>query len=176
MNELVSQVYTFFQEMTADNCQQFMQTIKYPTFVIALCDKALADTDVSRVEKEYRHFRNSSHVPLKLDKIFFYTFSTLPHSTDNLEAIYRHIVVVSKYCMSVLSTATVNHKRFTAITNSALPEDQLELLVTRQNDAQNWEMEMEQLIHNCGGDLDFDAIEKIRWAMKLTILTLSEYF
>jgi hypothetical protein len=176
MDDLVVQAYTFFQEMSTDSCQQLMQIIKYPTFLIALCDKALADTDVSRVDKEHRHFRNSSHVPLKLEKIFFYVFRTLPHTTDNLESIYRHVAVVCKYCMSVLSAATVNHKRANTSTNTALPEDQLELLVTRQSDVSDWEIEMEQLMHNSVPSLDLDTVEKIRWAMKLTILTLTEYF
>jgi hypothetical protein len=162
--------------MTSDGCQQFMQIIKYPTFLIALCDKALADTDVSKVGKEHRHFRNSPHVPLRLEKMFFYVFNTLPLTIDSLECIYRHIVIVAKYCMSVLSTATIRHKRNNTTINTALSEGQLELLVTRQNEASDWEIEMEKLIHNSGCDLDLDMIEKIRWAMKLTILTLTEYF
>ncbi|KAI8642035.1 hypothetical protein BD408DRAFT_417233 [Parasitella parasitica] len=187
MEDLVSQIYIHFQEMNTDACQQFMQLVKYPTFILTLCDHALADTDVSNVPEEYRHFRKSKHKPLTLQKLFFYVFKTLPFEPESLESIYRHVAVVSKYCMCVLSTATISHKRDTsranaegsnaARTNTAFPDDQLELLITEKDAAiTNWEATIEKLLldHKFVGDLPL--LEKIRWSMKIVRVTLLEYF
>lgn len=161
--------------MDAECCQQLMQVIKYPTFLIEICDKALSDTNVSRVEEPYRHFRNSSHMPLHLEKVLFYVFKTLPNS-DSLQDIYRHVSIVSKYCMCVLSTASISHKRASPETNSALSEDQLLLLITNQNQVlDDWEIMIEQEMHKNNEIRDLEIIEKICWTVKLTRLTITEY-
>ncbi|KAI9473571.1 MAG: hypothetical protein EXX96DRAFT_310502 [Benjaminiella poitrasii] len=179
INELVMQTYKLFQKMNADACQQFMQIIKYPTFLLMLGDKALADTDISQVPTEHRHFRNAPHVPLHLEKTFFYVLKTLPHDTQSLESIYRHVAIVSKYCMCVFSTATISHKRENTETNSALPESQLELLIIYQHQTiEEWEGMIEGLIQRVGFDSqqDLERVEEIRWAVKLTKLSIMEYF
>lgn len=161
--------------MNADRCQQLMQVTRYPTFLIEICDKALSDTNISKVDDAYKHFRNSSHVPLHLEKLLFYVFKTLPQS-DTLLDIYRHVSIVSKYCMCVLSTASVSHKRASPETNSALSEDQLLLLITHQNEVlDDWEIMIEQEMNKKNKVLDLEIMEKIRWTVKLTKLTITEY-
>jgi hypothetical protein len=177
MEDLVSQAYIHFQEMTTDACQQFMQLIKYPSFLIALCDQALADTDTSKVPQEYKHFRKSKHRPLTLQKLFFYVFKTLPLEPDNLENIYRHVAIVSKYCMCVLSTATVSHKRNNSETNTALSMEQRELLVTDKDEVvMNWETAMERLLYENNFIGNLPTLEKIRWSITIIRVTLTEYF
>lgn len=161
--------------MNADCCQQLMQVIRYPTFVIEICDKALSDTNVSRVDDDHKHFRNSCHVPLRVEKLLFYVLKTLPLSND-LQDLYRHVSIVSKYCMCVLSTASISHKRASSETNSALAEDQLLLLVTHQNEIlDDWEIMIEEELHKDNRIPDLDITENIRWTVKLTKLTLTEY-
>ncbi|KAI8987415.1 hypothetical protein BDF20DRAFT_904540 [Mycotypha africana] len=177
MDDLVTQLYIPFQEMSTDICQQLMQSIKYPSFLIALCDKAVSDTDISKVEEQHKHYRHTQHVPLHLEKLFFYVLKTLPHDKKNLDSIYRHVAIVSKYCMAVFATATVRHKRENSGTNSALPESQLELLIMHQHEAvEKWETMIENLIDDARFRKDLDTIEQIRWAIKLTRLTMTEYF
>lgn len=177
MDDLVSQTYIHFQEMTTDACQQFMQIIKYPSFILALCDLALADTDVSHVPEEHKHYRKQKHRPLTLQKLFFYVFQTLPLEPDNLENIYRHVAVVSKYCMCVLSTATVSHKRDNAETNTAFPSDQLELLISEKDEVVlHWENTIDKLLHDNKFTDDLPTLEKIRWSIKMVKVTLTEYF
>ncbi|KAL7334182.1 hypothetical protein PS15p_202988 [Mucor circinelloides] len=177
MQDLVSQTYIHFQEMTTDACQQFMQIIKYPSFILALCDLALADTDVSLVPEEHKHYRKLKHRPLTLQKLFFYVFKTLPLEPDSLENIYRHVAVVSKYCMCVLSTATVSHKRDNTETNTAFPSDQLELLISEKDEVVlHWENTIEKLLCDNKFIDDLETLEKIRWSMKIVKVTLTEYF
>ncbi|KAI7900661.1 uncharacterized protein BX663DRAFT_439128 [Cokeromyces recurvatus] len=179
MDELVKQTYKLFQRMDAESCQQLMQVIKYPTFLILLCDKALADTNIIKVPKEHQHYRNAPHVPLHLEKTFFYVLKTLPNDNNTLEGIYRHVAIVFKYCACVFSTATISHKRDITETNSALPEDQLILLITFQHQIiKEWENMVEELINNVGfsDQEDVELVEKIRWTVKLTKLSIIEYF
>ncbi|KAI8076691.1 uncharacterized protein B0P05DRAFT_545475 [Gilbertella persicaria] len=175
--DLVTQVYSVFAGMDTAACQQFFQLVKYPSFIIALCDKALADVDVSKVKKTHRHFRNTKHVPLHLEKLFYYVLRTQPHDKKSLESIYRHVAIVSKYCMCVFSTATVNQKRDSAETNTAFPEKQLELLVSLQHEAlEGWEVMIENLVNNKQLEQNLDLLENIRWSVKLTVLSMTEYF
>lgn len=161
--------------MDAESCQQLMQVIKYPTFLLQLCDLALADTNVSRVEEQYLNYRNKPHVPLNLNKLLFYVFKTLPNS-DTLEAIYRHVCIVSKYCMCVLSTASINQRKQNEETNSALSQDQLELMISVRNEVlDDWEIMLEQLMNDNPTNQDLEVMEEIRWSIKLTRLTLIEY-
>ncbi|KAK4516368.1 uncharacterized protein ATC70_011339 [Mucor velutinosus] len=177
VEDLVSQTYIHFQEMTTDASQQFMQIIKYPSFILALCDLALADADVSMVPEEHRHYRKQKHRPLTLQKLFLYAFKTLPLQPDNLESIYRHIAVVSKYCMCVLSTATVSHKRDNTETNTAFPSDQLELLIGEKDEVMvDWENTIEKLLRDNKFTGDLPTLAKIRWSMKMVKITLTEYF
>ncbi|KAI8355712.1 hypothetical protein BD560DRAFT_455924 [Blakeslea trispora] len=177
LDDLVIQVYKMFASMNTDVCQHFFQVIKYPSFIIALCDRALADVDVSCVEKQHLYFRNASHVPLHVEKLLFYVLKTQPHNKQSLESIYRHVAIVSKYCMCVFSTATISHKRDNAETNTAFPENQLELLVIQQHESLiAWEAMMEGLIANPEIEQDLDVLEKIRWSIKLTIVSMTEYF
>ncbi|KAG2230745.1 hypothetical protein INT48_006333 [Thamnidium elegans] len=172
--DIVNQVYSKFQEMNAESCQQLMQVIKYPTFLIELCDRALADTDVSLVEPQNVNFRNTPHKPLHLEKVLFYVLKTLPIS-KTLAGIYRHVTIVSKYCMCVFSTASISQKRESAEANSAFDQEQLLLLVTCQNQVlDDWEISLEQIMGNCS-IYDLEIVEKIRWAIKLTRLTITEY-
>jgi hypothetical protein len=174
-SDIVSVFYSKFQQIDAESCQQFMQVIKYPTFLLQLCDQALSDTNVSRVEESYLNFRNQPHVPLHLEKLLFYVFKTLPNSTT-LEGIYRHVCIVSKYCMCVLSTASINQKKQSNETNSAFSNEQLTLLVMNRNVVMDdWEIMLEQLMHSDSNNHDLEVIEKIRWAIKLTRLTIFEY-
>ncbi|KAI8375686.1 hypothetical protein EDC96DRAFT_551476 [Choanephora cucurbitarum] len=177
LGDLVSQVYSLFVDMSTEACQHFFQVIKYPSFIIALCDKALADADTSLVEQQYLHYRNAAHVPLHVEKLLFYVLKTQPHDKQSLDSIYRHVAIVSKYCMCVFSTATISHKRDNAETNTAFPEDQLELLVVQQHESLTaWEAIIEGLITNPQIEQDFDLLEKIRWSIKLTIVSMTEYF
>lgn len=160
--------------MNAESCQQLMQVITYPSFLIEICDKALADTNVSQVELQNLHLRSAHHKPLHLEKVLFYVLKTLPIS-KTLADIYRHVTIVSKYCMCVFSTASISQKRESAEANSAFDQEQLLLLVTCQNDALDaWEISLENVIENCL-DYNLEIIEKIRWAIKLTRLTITEY-
>lgn len=160
--------------MNAESCQQLMQVIKYPSFLIEICDRALADTDVSLVGPEYSHYRNTPHRPLHLEKVLFYVLKTLPHS-KLLPNIYRHVSIVSKYCMCVFSTASISHKKESPETNSALSEEELLLLITYQTEAlDDWEIMLEQAMGN-DACYDLGIVEKIRWAIKLTRLTITEY-
>ncbi|KAG1444110.1 hypothetical protein G6F46_012602 [Rhizopus delemar] len=174
---LVSQLYSRFQQMDPEACSQLMQAIKYPTFLIALLDKAVADTDVSRIESSYKKFRNKKHVPLRLEKVLFYVLKTEPN-TISPEALYRHALIVSKYCMCVLSTASIVHKRPTLceqVTNTALEEDQLILLIENHHQAlDEWEARMEHCLAQFK-TIDLKLVEKIRWSVKLTRLTMAEY-
>lgn len=177
MQDLVSQAYIYFQEMTTDSCQQFMQLIKYPSFLIALCDQAFADADISNVSKEYRVFRKTKHKPLTLQKLFFYVFKTLPLEPNNLENIYCHVALVAKYCLCVLATATVSHKRDSTETNTAFPSDQLELLITDKDQVvQEWEVMIERLLEKKEFIGNIPMLEKIRWSIKIVRVTLTEYF
>ncbi|GAA5807825.1 hypothetical protein MFLAVUS_001204 [Mucor flavus] len=172
--DIVNQVYSKFKGMDAESCQQLMQAITYPTFLIEICDKALADTNVSQVEQQNLHFRSTHHKPLHLEKVLFYVLRTLPIS-KTLADIYRHVTIVSKYCMCVFSTASISQKRESAEANSAFDQEQLLLLVTCQNEAlDGWEISLENAIENCTV-YDLEIIEKIRWAIKLTRLTITEY-
>lgn len=159
--------------MNAESCQQLMQVINYPTFLIEICDKALADTDVSLVEPRYLHYRSALHKPLHLEKVLFYVLKTLP-ILKTLPDIYRHVTIVSKYCMCVFSTASISQKRESPEANSAFGEDQLELLVAHQSQAlDDWEILLEQTM-SCPYE-NLEVVEKIRWAIKLTRLTITEY-
>lgn len=173
--DIVNLVYQKFRDMDGESCQQLMQLIKYPTFLLEICDKALADVDISNVDSRYRLFCTKSHIPLHLEKVLFYVFRTVPIA-DTLEAIYRHVSIVSKYCMCVFSTASISHKRASTETNSAFAEEQLLLLITHQHEALNgWEEIMEKMMLTHNSIEDLEIIEKIRWTIKLTRLTVTEY-
>ncbi|RCH92449.1 hypothetical protein CU098_009551, partial [Rhizopus stolonifer] len=174
LESLVNQLYSRFQKMEPETCAQLMQAIQYPTFLIGLLDKALADTDVSNVDKEYKKYRLFRHKPLRLEKVLFYVLSTLPNTND-IEALYRHTLVVSKYCMSVFSTASVIHKQDSQETNSALDQEQFMLLIEHQNEAlDKWEKMLEERLDELK-TADLKIVEKIRWSIKLTRLTILEY-
>ncbi|KAF1798531.1 hypothetical protein FB192DRAFT_1391990 [Mucor lusitanicus] len=177
MEDLVSQTYVHFRAMETDACQQFMLIIKYPSFLLALCDLALADTDVSIVPKEHKHYRKQKHRPLRLEKLLFYVFKTLPLKPDNLENIYRHIVVVSKYCMCAFITATVRHQRNnTDRTFTAFPGDQLELLIGKKDETVlHWQNAIEKLLRDNKSTGDLLLLQKIRWSVKIVKVTLTSY-
>lgn len=161
--------------MNTESCQQLMQIIKYPTFLIEICDKSLSDVDISNVDSKYRVYCSIPHTPLRLEKLLFYAFKTVPLQ-DTLEDIYRHISIVSKYCMCIFSTASISHKRDNKETNSAFSEEQLILLVTTQHAAlDEWEQLIEDMLLNYDTIDQIDIIEKIRWTVKLTKLTVLEY-
>lgn len=160
--------------MDTDTCQEFMQMIQYPTFLVSLLDRALADTNISLVPKEDKLFRNMNHAPLDLRKIFSFVFKTLPNSTNSLKDIYHHVIIVSKYCMCVFSTLNIRRQKKNTI---ALSEEQLEFLITRQYaSTREWENMVESLLSQFNQTENLELIEKIRWSMKLTILTITEYF
>ncbi|KAI9262742.1 hypothetical protein BY458DRAFT_514866 [Sporodiniella umbellata] len=172
---LASQLYCWFQRMTAEGCAQLMQAIQYPSFLIQLLDKALADTDISQVSRPYRKLRATPHRPLHLEKMLFYVLATVPN-TDTLEALYRHVLIVTKYCLLVLSTASVGHQQCSNETNTALDRDQLILWIESYHQAlEGWEESMECRLAAYSSEACLPIVEKIRWSIKLTRLTLSEY-
>jgi hypothetical protein len=174
MDDLVSQSYSLFRDMPTNTCQQFMQIIQYPIFIISLLDKSLADTNNSLVPKEYKPYRNSKHKPLDVKKVFNYVFKTLPNNASSLKSIYHHVTIVSKYCMCVFSTLNYTIRKES---RTALPEDHLELLITSQFAVtKEWETLIESLLTPFNQAENLDFIETIRWSMKLTILTITEYF
>ncbi|RCH95087.1 hypothetical protein CU097_003569 [Rhizopus azygosporus] len=174
-DSLVSQMYSRFQKMDPDTSLQFMQSIKYPSFLIALLDKALSDTDISLVDNAHKKFRNKKHVPLRLEKVLFYVLKTQPITCDSIDALYKHVLIVSKYCMCVFSTASICHKKRSGEKNTALSEEQLILLIEQQHTSlDKWETLIEELLAKFP-TADLNLIEKIRWAIKLTRLTITEY-
>ena len=161
--------------MEADSRHQLLQVIKYPTFSIEICDKVLSDVDISNVDEKYRPYIALPHIPLRLEKLFLFVFKTLP-STETLQGIYSHVSIVSKYCMCVFSTATISHKSDNKETNSAFSEEQLLLLISNQDTVLNeWEESIEDLLLNYDCYEEIALMEKIRWTIKLTKLTVLEY-
>jgi hypothetical protein len=152
--------------------EQFLEMTKYPSFIISLCDLALSDVDVSRVDQQDLHFRKSKHKPLHLEKIFKYVFKTSPISIESIDDIYKHTLLVYRYCQSIFTTSSIRAHRLTNESPWALADDQLiYLLEYSHNSVDCWESIMEPLIEQYN---DVHIKEKIRWLIKFTKLTVTD--
>ncbi|KAI8994737.1 hypothetical protein BDB01DRAFT_773914 [Pilobolus umbonatus] len=166
-------VYTQFQDLNAVACQALLQHIKYPTFIIALCDKALSDTNTSHVLEDHKQYRNAKHIPLHLEKLFYYVFCTIPHSTE-IDSVYRHVIIVSKYCATILATSSTIHSRPNKMAQSLLAIDEVSFLIENRYDILcKWEALIEDLIIR---QKESDTARSIRWCIELTKLSVLEYF
>ncbi|KAI8886328.1 hypothetical protein K501DRAFT_171162 [Backusella circina FSU 941] len=170
-NGLLTQMYKYVRLMTGEMSQQTMEMIRYPSFIIALCDLALSDVDVSRVDEHSLHFRKSKHKPLYLDKIFKYVFRTSPSNIQSIDDIYKHVLIVYRYCETIFTTSSIRAHRLTNESPWALADDQLIYLLEYSHESVDyWEAIMESLIEEYNDD---HIKEKIRWLIKFTKLTVT---
>ncbi|RCI04705.1 hypothetical protein CU098_008931 [Rhizopus stolonifer] len=107
----------------------------------------LANADTSQANKAHKRL-NKSVSPLK--KITGYVLKTLPRDKKSIDAIYRHILMVSKYCMSVSSITAFSQQELVVL-YEALDE---------------FKTKMYQLTNNKG-------VDKISWSIQLTMLHFS---
>lgn len=146
--------YRHFARLRGQQCSYFLESISNPTFVTTLCSLAFSDSDLSLVPDDalqYKH--NKTQV---LNKIFKFDMLTRPISIDNIEDIWRHVIIMAKRVSCYLESKVVRYdfqsaKKLCTYVTSGLTEDEMSLIwVNAPGAVEGWRAHITVMLNEVG--------------------------
>ncbi|KAI8141840.1 hypothetical protein BJV82DRAFT_164603 [Fennellomyces sp. T-0311] len=179
---LVDQTYRRFTKLDVDSCANLIQIIKCTTFLSAVCDLYLSDSDCSCVPKQYQGLRKGRNASLSVDKLLHFNMRTRPLRMQSLEDVYRHVmVVVWRYklffserslrcdaCFTKNGVTCIINKPVTTVTSM----DQIKIIESGTDVIQGWKKHVEEMteqVRSGHGDSEADdkrLARQIQWAIE----------
>ncbi|KAI9499188.1 hypothetical protein BDB00DRAFT_222255 [Zychaea mexicana] len=180
---LVEQTYRRFLKLDVESCANLIQIIESTTFLSALCDLYLSDSDCSCVPEEYMKLRKGRHTTFLVEKLLHFNIKTRPVKLESLEDIYRHVMIVLwRYMLyfnerslryDVSRTKQDGSRTFHSRTISTVTDDQkIEVIVSGPDAIAQWRKHVDSMIKEVGGDSlsgenDRKLKKQIKWSIQL---------
>ncbi|KAI7875389.1 hypothetical protein K492DRAFT_210975 [Lichtheimia hyalospora FSU 10163] len=178
---LAQQTFRRFTKLDIDGCATLMQVIQCTTFLATLCDMHLSDSDCSKVPDKCKVLRKASIY--NLDKLFRFNLWTRPLYLDELNDVYRHVLIIYWRFTTFIherfarfevrsSTDNVVHKKML----TALTDEQRERIIVSTADAgEKWHRHVETMIQEAlsmdPDQVDADMLsQQIRQTAKLLVM------
>ncbi|ORZ01402.1 hypothetical protein BCR43DRAFT_502960 [Syncephalastrum racemosum] len=179
---LVEQSYRQFSRLDADGCTELLSMLRFPSYVSALCDMDISNSNLQDVDESWKHLR-STRMCFRVDKLLYFNTKTRPNAMRSLESIYRHATVVVMRWMSFVDERSMRYET----KQGGLPQRhvtgleenvKLQIVLHGSDSAEQWRVHIEKLMDEVildhpGEKTNEELRDKIRKLVELNTINMT---